>query len=213
MYVPPELTSHAASKVDTAIILAATQLGYPGILNDGITLRRFRLPARERGCSMRSRRLLAPIAYAASFVRAAERFPDSTDAAGTVVPGFFPMLTSVFGDGAFAAGGHRFRDFVAPALRLGPRPPLPTALALVAAWTELRARVAGSDVRGALDDDVSRAGERVGGKLQHAITNHVERHERGRLHSIITALADDDPRKVAWLSIHQQPLGVVVADT
>ena len=47
---------------------------------------------------------------------------------------------------------------------------------------------------------VWRAGERVGGKLQHAITNHVERHERGRLHSIITALADDDPRKVAWLS-------------
>ena len=43
------------------------------------------LPARERGCGVRSRQnLVRHAAYAASFVRAAERFLDTTDAAGNI---------------------------------------------------------------------------------------------------------------------------------
>ena len=109
-------------------------------------------------CGVRSRQhLVRHAAYAASFVRAAERFLDTTDAAGNIVPGFFPMLNDVFGAGAFGPGGHRLRDFLPSGHRLrdllspAPRRPLPTAVAFEETWAVLRARVDGSDVRGALD--------------------------------------------------------------
>ena len=196
-HVPPSFTNHDASRIDAALVRVAQQLSYDDVLSDGITMRRFRLPARERGCSMRSRQnLVRHAAYAASFVRAAERFLDTTDAAGNVVPGFFPMLGDAFGVGAFGPGGHRLRDFIAPAQGQA----LPTAVAFGDTWAELRSRVNGCDVRGALDDSAARAGACTPGKLQQAITSHVERVERTLLHNAITALADGDPRKVAWLS-------------
>lgn len=130
--------------------------------------------------------------YATLFVRAAERFLDTTDAAGNIVPGFFPMLNDVFGAGAFGPGGHRLRDFLPSGHRLrdllspAPRRPLPTAVAFEETWAVLRARVDGSDVRGALDASAAQAGASTPGKLQHAITSHVERVERGLLHDAIT---------------------------
>ena len=206
-HVPPSFTDHDAARIDAALVRVAQQLSYDDVLSDGITMRRFRLPARERGCGVRSRQhLVRHAAYAASFVRAAERFLDTTDAAGNIVPGFFPMLNDVFGAGAFGPGGHRLRDFLPSGRRLrdllapAPRRPLPTAVAFEETWALLRARVDGSDVRGALDASAAQAGASTPGKLQHAITSHVERVERGLLHDAITALADADPRKVAWLS-------------
>ena len=78
-HVPPSFTDHAAARIDAALVRVAQQLSYDDVLSDGITMRRFRLPARERGCGVRSRqRLVRHAAYAASFVRAAERFLDTT---------------------------------------------------------------------------------------------------------------------------------------
>jgi hypothetical protein len=45
------------------MLQAAEQLGYVGMMHDPLTRRRFRLPARMRGCGIRSRAWLAPIAF------------------------------------------------------------------------------------------------------------------------------------------------------
>jgi len=71
-HMPPRQTIGAAARVDRALLTAAYSLGYDSIFEDQLTLRRLRLPARMRGCGIRSRVWLAPIAYAASFIEAAE---------------------------------------------------------------------------------------------------------------------------------------------
>ena len=71
-HMPPRQTIGAAARVDRALLTAAYSLGYDSIFEDQLTLRRLRLPARMRGCGIRSRVWLAPIAYAASFIEAAD---------------------------------------------------------------------------------------------------------------------------------------------
>ena len=54
-HMPPRQTIGAAARVDRALLTAAYSLGYDSIFEDQLTLRRLRLPARMRGCGIRSR--------------------------------------------------------------------------------------------------------------------------------------------------------------
>ena len=63
-HMPPNETVQHAAVFDRAMLQAAEQLGYVGMMHDPLTRRRFRLPARMRGCGIRSRAWLAPIALA-----------------------------------------------------------------------------------------------------------------------------------------------------
>ena len=71
-HMPPNETVQHAAVFDHAMLQAAEQLGYVGMLHDPLTRRRFHLPARMRGCGIRSRAWLAPIAFTACFVEAVE---------------------------------------------------------------------------------------------------------------------------------------------
>ena len=62
-----------------------------------------------RGCGIRSRAWLAPIAFTACFVEAVEGMMGVTDAG---LPALFEQLTPVFGVGALAPGGVRFGTFL-----------------------------------------------------------------------------------------------------
>ena len=56
--------------------------------------------------------LLAP-AWTGCFVQACEAFTDWVNGLGEVgLPGSFPLLGRLFGDGAFNMGGARFESFV-----------------------------------------------------------------------------------------------------
>ena len=70
-HVPPVATRPFARRLDAALLAAAESLGYVGVLGDSVTARRFRLPARMRGCGVRRRWSMAPACYAASFVESA----------------------------------------------------------------------------------------------------------------------------------------------
>ncbi|EOD35792.1 hypothetical protein EMIHUDRAFT_227351 [Emiliania huxleyi CCMP1516] len=78
-----------------------TACGYEGVLFDAITARRARLPARMRGLGLRSLEEVAPAAFCACFVEAAERFLDRSTPGGGSERGFFQMLAPLFGHGAF----------------------------------------------------------------------------------------------------------------
>ena len=97
--MPPNETVQHAAVFDRAMLQAAEQLGYVGMMHDPLTRRRFRLPARMRGCGIRSRAWLAPIAFTACFVEAVEGMMGVTDAG---LPALFEQLTDVFGVGSFA---------------------------------------------------------------------------------------------------------------
>ena len=85
----------------TALTRAAEACGYEGVLDDAITARRARLPARMRGLGLRSLEEVAPAAFCACFVEAAERFLDRSTPGGGSERGFFQMLAPLFGHGAF----------------------------------------------------------------------------------------------------------------
>ena len=53
-HMPPNETVQHAAVFDRAMLQAAEQLGYVGMMHDPLTRRRFRLPARMRGCGIRS---------------------------------------------------------------------------------------------------------------------------------------------------------------
>ena len=72
-HMPPHETVQHAAVFDHAMLQAAEQLGYVGMLHDVLTRRRFHLPARMRGCGIRSRAWLAPIAFTAYTGRCAGR--------------------------------------------------------------------------------------------------------------------------------------------
>ena len=92
--------SHARV-VDAALTRAAEACGYEGVLGDAITARRARLPARMRGLGLRSLEEVAPAAFCACFVEAAERVLDRSTPGGGRERGFFQMLAPLFGHGAF----------------------------------------------------------------------------------------------------------------
>ena len=62
---------------------------YEGVLGDASTARRARLPARMRGLGLRSLEEVAPAAFCACFVEAAERFLDRSTPGGGSERGFF----------------------------------------------------------------------------------------------------------------------------
>jgi hypothetical protein len=196
-HLPPSVMMGAARDVDDAITRMAEACGYQGMFLDGagdLSLRRLRLPARFRGCGLRSRQGLAPAAFAANFATAAAAFlPSGGD------PGFFPMLAPLFGDNAFEADGHRFTEL----LRNATPASLPTAHAFGVAWESLRAEVAHSDAPGPLSCEAASAGLRCATRLQHAVTAQRELVSRDRLHRDIMALPDGDPRQEAWVSADQ----------
>ena len=166
----PTRTARAARHLDTGLLDVARvamgareRLCYTRQQADPFidrVVRRLRMPARERGGGLRSREALGPIAFAASFIGAAERFIDRTVDGGGREEGFFPMLTPLFGDGAFDTGGHRFGRFVAAAARDDPA----VAAAFTDAWRECQDRAGvGADpdrpvLTGPLAHDVADAG-------------------------------------------------------
>eukprot|EP00961_Rhodomonas_salina_P222815 3012950-Rhodomonas_salina.1 len=153
------------------------------------------------GLGLRERAALAPIAYVACFVEAAEACVDRTSLDGAVAAGAFDVLEGLFGPGAFDAGpgAHRFAALVAPNL---PRGRVPSADAFVDAWTAAANAAALSPHRGPLDHSVLQAGsDRPSDqRLQRAITSQHELAARDALDADIRALAHTDPRREAWLS-------------
>ena len=110
-HLPSSITAVHADGVDDAIVRASTTLGAPGMFDDDLLLRRLRLASRMRGGGYRSRRWLAPIAWCSGFIEASERMIDQHAVGGGVTRrGCFPVLTRLFGGGAFdQTSGHRFR--------------------------------------------------------------------------------------------------------
>jgi len=106
----PEIVLPMATQIDAALLRAvsAPQCEIALLITDSLVLRRIRLPARHKGLGLRQRTALAPRAWAASFIGAAESFIHE----GAVKHGFFVGLTDLFGDGAFAKDGHRFATFL-----------------------------------------------------------------------------------------------------
>ena len=113
-HLTPEVTQPWARAVDEALIAAAERCGYEGMLGDGLTRRRFRLPARMRGCGIRSLERLAPAAYCACFIESVHHMLDRPTADGRQ-DGYFRMLAEFMG-GALQMGG-RPSATVAPVSR------------------------------------------------------------------------------------------------
>ena len=181
--------------VDQALLQVAEQLTYQGCFGDPITLRRLRLAARDRGCGLRSRVALAPIAYTACFIEAASRFLDRAPVTGgpRSLRGYFPSLEQTFGTGAFDHGGLRFTQY----LQSGSQP----AQDFRSEWEDLQDRIGDSGISGPLDDSAALAGSQAGSHFQHAITVQIESVQRAQLHRDIMELPRHDTRRQAWLAV------------
>ena len=194
-HVAPYFTTGPAGLIDDALMRAVTVLTYQGCADDPLTRRRLRLPARLRGCGLRDRRKLAPVAFAACFIEAAEQMIDRSSLPGGPkdLRGYFPQLAPVFGADAFDPGGHRLRDFC--------QTDLDTAGELGEAWDDMLMVVLGSGVTGPLDLPLHDAGRNSGGHLQRQFTEHLEKIERNKLHRDIQLLPRTDTRRIAWLAV------------
>ena len=196
-HVCPSMTVGAAALVDEALIHAAEAIGgYEGVLGDAITLRRFNLPARMRGCGIRSRVWLAAIAYCACFIEAAEMFLDIQGPHGTR-PGVFPGLESIFGQGAFEEGGDGFAQYISSPMRTS------SAYEFFTSWKLCQARIQGGGVNGPLDRPVEEAGRgrAEAERLQRTITAQCEQVSRDRLHHDMVQLPRMDTRRQAWMAV------------
>lgn len=191
-HVPPAHTTMHARRLDERVLRAVEEITYDGMLGDALTRARFRLPSRLRGCGVRSREGLAPAAYCACFVEAAEVFLDRQGAAGQVVPGFFPGLATAFGRGAFDAGGHRLQQYLAGTL--------PSSLHFMQAWQGMTAEVLASGTTGPLEQtaDQAGAGRSAETRLQRAITQQRERYRCAQLDGTMLSLPHGDTRREAW---------------
>ncbi len=196
----PHYTRGPAGEIDAALLAAAERLTYAGCLGDPLTRRRFHLPARLRGCGIRSREALAPMAFVACLVESAVQMMDRRTAAGAVCRGFFPGLQQLFGAGAFDPGGARFHHFLRGDTGTDD---WSSADALEESWTALRGRYAvGQTMTGPLDDSADVAGRGAGTHhLQRLITAQVETVQRDRLHREFVQLPVADTRRVAWLAV------------
>ena len=127
----------ATARVDEALKRGLLSYSPHDVLNDELLARRARLPVRMNGLGIRSQAdLLAP-AWTGCFVQACESFTDRVNGLGEVVlPGSFPLLGRLFGDGAFDMGGARFETFVSTTHWL------PSARGLREHWVAMRARAA-----------------------------------------------------------------------
>ena len=206
-HLPPTDTVPHARRVDAAIEAAVEQLGYEGMLGDRATLQRARLPARHRGLGLRSREELAPAAFCACFVESAERLVDVVRG-GTRLPGVFPMLSPLFGPGAFDGAYPQASRLSHYLSGQGWRGPSPTAVAFSAAWAGMQAEVQagavalGRRVAGPLDLTVGAAGDGRASSagLQRLITAQREQVARDRLHRQIMQWPRGDTRREAWLA-------------
>ncbi len=194
-HLEPHFTRSHAHRLDQAMLRAASRLTYDGCLDDPLTRRRFHLAARYRGCGVRRRVDLAPIAFCASFVESASQLLDRAAAPGAPrdVRGYFPALWRTLGHGAFDPGGHRFDMLISSSSKLGGE--------LEEHWDALAASVAGAGSTGPLEEDVTYAGRGCGGHLQRQITEQWEGVCRDRLHRDVLQLPRDDTRRVAWMSV------------
>jgi hypothetical protein len=153
-----------------------------------------------RGGGVRSRHWLAHVAWSSGRIEAAEHFLDRHLPGGTLVrTGCFPMLTGLFGHGAFDIGGQRFALAHQAAVVPG------SILELQQVWQALQLHYtgAGGSVAGPLDVDALAAGEDRSDseRLQRAITAQCEQVMRDRLHADMVALPVHDPRRRAWMSV------------
>ena len=90
-----------------SLVTVAGALAAVGMCGDGYARRRVHLPARMRGCGIRSLTTLAPIAYCACFIESAEVMLDGSVGVVAAGGGFFHRLAPPFGVGACDVGGHR----------------------------------------------------------------------------------------------------------
>ena len=194
-HCPPVHTRVPAGLVDDAILRAIAQMSYQGMTGDPITLQRLRLPARFRGCGIRSRRDLAEVAYVSCFAESAEVMIDRAAVAGgpRTLRGYFPALRATFGAGSFDPDGRRFEQL----LQLDDST---SAGDFEEAWDSLRQRIQGSTVTGPLSAEADDAGRGTDRQLQHAITEQIEQVQRDTLHRDMLQLPRTDTRRIAWMS-------------
>ena len=194
--VPPHFVNHreVGHRIDEAVLEVVRGMTYGEMLPRGVVgfvHRRFRLPARMRGCGIRSVVDVSYAAYCACFVESVERMLDRWGHQ-SVIPGFFPMLQTTFGAGAFTTGGNRLAGWLARHSSLGH--------AFRSSWSIMRAEVQGAGVAGPLDQPPSSAGHGAGAQLQRAITSQREQVARDRLHREISLLPVEDPQREAWFA-------------
>ena len=197
-HVEPFYTRIHAHRIDVALERAMEQLTYLGCLGDELIRRRFHMAGRYRGCGIRSRVEVAPIAYVASFIESAERMIDRASTRGAVrdISGFFPSLEPSLGRGSFDPDGHRFEEFISGSTGL--------ALELSETWDELRSFTTGETSSGPLESTIDGAGAGTSTHLQRQITEQIERVRRDQLHRDMMRLPIVDPRRVAWASVDIQ---------
>jgi len=194
-----------AAQIDAALLRAVSipQCEISPLITDHLVRRRICLPARHKGLGPRNRTELAPRAWSASFIKAAELFVHD----GAVKYGFFVGLTDLFGDGAFVKDGHSFATFLQSAV--------PYARALERAWDGERSRLGLNTwdlamplPKGPLSIPMDRAGDREEGgqSLQHAICEQAETYDAKHLDLELKALPRlrirgktmPDPRTTSW---------------
>ena len=173
-HLPPATTRSAAERWDAAMEEAFEACTYAGAVRDHAEpeLVREVLQAavgRQTGAGIgrRSRVWLAPIAFTAGLVEAADEFLGVT--------GYFPMLAALFGtgDAGFDRDGTRFETF--SSVETDGTHRSDTGHALARAWEQLQAPY--DEVlpeSGPLSADVGRIGEGHGRRLQHALTHQLE---------------------------------------
>ena len=205
-HVEPGYTVVHAVAIDGALARAAESLGYEGMLHDDITLRRFNLPARYRGCGIECRYDLAPRAFVACFVESMIAAVGQQVAAGGAAAGaaavvtpdcaLFPGLIPWFGLGAFSPGGHRFARFLQPLPARGGLTSLQDSFR--GAWGTLALTVANAagaapPVPGPLVHPASMAGQDFAPRrLQRAISEQLDRIRRDYLDQDILQLPRTD---------------------
>lgn len=187
----PRHTELAARVIDGALEMAVARVARADVselFGDAVLEARIRLPARHRGCGIRSRVWLRWVAFAACTVECAERM--------TGPGGFFPSLSAYFPHGVFAPGGIRFTPFIAGGS--------PLAQDFEQSWMALSQSVSGQGVPGPLDRRPWDAGASRGTvRLQHEITAQVEQIRRRSVHAYVLGLVEEDPRREAWFSVDE----------
>ena len=193
-HVDPIVTAPLAVRIDNALQSFAESCGYSGMLRDpdgsDITLRRFALPARLKGCGVRSRALLAPAAFLANLVTASTMFVSTPNNLGA-----FYCLQPLFPPPHLSGPEHggRLATFLASGL--------PSAVALGRSWDGMQAEVAVTEVTGPLDRAAANAGLGSSTKLQRAIMHQREQVWQQHLQRDIMNLAPTDPRREAYESV------------
>lgn len=187
----PIVIGRLARGIDNALVQTVESFAYPGSFAHPLLTRRLGLPAREFGGGIRGRFRLIPAAFCSRFVSSAERFLDVHLPGGLVEPGFFPMLTPLFGAGAFDAGGHRFATFAARLSGLGAD--------FFACWQGMRSEFSVPPATGPLSELAADAGRATSYRLQHLLTAQRESHWATQLHTEVMQLPHTDEVRRAWI--------------